>query len=92
MAHFAKIENGIVTEVIAVGDEFVELFIDSNSDWIQTYKDDSQRYNYAGIGYTYDDLADAFVAPRPECGHDELILNDQYRWECSNDDHKTLAQ
>ena len=91
MAHFAKIENGIVTQVIAVGDEFVELFIDSNSEWIQTYKDDSQRYNYAGIGYTYDDLVDAFIAPNPECGHSELQLNDQYRWECSNDDHKTLA-
>jgi hypothetical protein len=51
------------------------------------------RYNYAGIGFIYDDLADAFIAPKPDCGHDELLLNQQYRWECSNAEHdfKTLA-
>ena len=92
MAHFAKIENGIVTEVIAVGDEFIDSFIESNVDWVQTYKDDSIRYNYAGVGYFYDDLADAFIAPKPDCKHPELILNDQYRWECSNAEHETLAQ
>ena len=91
MAHFAKIENGIVTEVIAVGDDFIDSFIDTNADWVQTYKDDSVRYNYAGIGYIYDDLADAFIAPNPQCGHSELILNDQYRWECSNAEHQALA-
>jgi hypothetical protein len=50
------------------------------------------RYNYAGIGYKYDEIADAFIAPRPECGHDELLLNDKYRWECSNAKHETLAK
>ena len=40
------------------------------------------RYNYAGIGYTYDEDADAFIAPRPECGHKELFLNDKFRWNC----------
>jgi hypothetical protein len=63
MAHFAKIENGIVTEVIAVGDEFINSFIDSNLDWVQTYKDNSQRYNYAGIGYIWDGTG--FAPPQP---------------------------
>lgn len=49
------------------------------------------RYNYAGIGYKYDEVADAFIAPKPECGHTELQLNDQYRWECSNAEHEALA-
>jgi hypothetical protein len=40
------------------------------------------RYNYAGIGYTYDADADAFIAPRPECGHTELFLNDNFKWNC----------
>jgi hypothetical protein len=41
------------------------------------------RYNYAGIGYTYDPIDDAFIAPMPECGHESLLLNAQKRWECS---------
>ena len=40
------------------------------------------RYNYAGIGFTYDPIDDAFIAPMPECGHDSLLLNDLKRWEC----------
>jgi len=47
------------------------------------------RYNYAGIGYTYDAVRDAFIAPNPNCGHLELILNtDIYRWECTNAEHE----
>ena len=49
------------------------------------------RYNYAGIGYMYDEAADAFIAPKPNCGHTELQLTDQFRWECSNAEHETLA-
>ena len=41
------------------------------------------RYNYAGIGYTYDPIDDAFIAPMPECGHEDLLLNDLKRWECA---------
>ena len=44
------------------------------------------RYNYAGIGYIYDDAADAFIAPKP-CDHDELILTDKCTWECENAEH-----
>lgn len=50
------------------------------------------RFNYAGIGYKYDEVADAFIAPKPQCGHTELQLNDQYRWECANEEHQTLAE
>ena len=46
------------------------------------------RYNYAAAGYVYDSEADAFIAPKPDCGHPELILNTtNYQWECSNGDH-----
>lgn len=92
MAYFAKIdENNIVTQVISVGEEFVEQFNADNPDWIETAKDDSIRYNYAGIGYTYNQVADAFTTPKPECGHKELTLNiNNYRWECSNPEHEIL--
>ena len=45
------------------------------------------RYNYAGIGYTYDSIDDAFIPPMPKCGHDELLLNDKKLWECANEEH-----
>jgi hypothetical protein len=92
MAHYAFLdENNIVTEVIAGKDE-TELIdgLDPET-WygnfrgqkcVRTSYNSKIRYNYAGIGYTYDVEADAFIAPRPECGHKELFLNDLYRWNC----------
>jgi hypothetical protein len=98
MAHYAFLnENNIVTEVITGRNEFEE--VDGITDWEQAYGEirgqvckrtsysSSIRFNYAGIGYTYDPIDDAFIAPMPECGHDELLLNDLKRWECSHVDH-----
>jgi hypothetical protein len=94
MAHYAFLdENNIVTEVITGRDEWEE--VDGITDWEQAYSDVRDqvckrtsyngkiRYNYAGIGYTYDPIDDAFIAPMPKCGHDELLLNDLKRWECA---------
>jgi hypothetical protein len=104
MAHYAFLdEDNVVTEVITGIDE-TELIqgLDTET-WYgnfrgQTCKRTSYnasingfRYNYAGIGYTYDEEADAFIAPKP-CDHSELNLNDKYQWECTNEEHQTLAQ
>jgi hypothetical protein len=98
MAHYAFLnENNIVTEVI-VGIDETELIegLDPET-WyanfrnqlcVRTSYNGNIRYNFAGIGYQYDDLADAFIAPKPNCGHAELILNDQYKWECDNPEHE----
>lgn len=72
MAHYALIdENNIVTEVIVGKDE-------SNYDWEQHYGNvrgqlckrtsyhGNIRKNYAGIGYTYDPVRDAFIPPQPD--------------------------
>jgi hypothetical protein len=101
MAHYAFLdENNVVTEVIVGVDETELLEGLDPETWygnfrgqpcVRTSYNSNIRYNYAGIGYTYDDSADAFIAPKPECGHTELELNDQYRWECSNAEHETLA-
>ena len=92
MAHYAFLdENNIVTEVIPGIDE-TELIegLDTET-WYGNYKgqkcvrtsyNGNIRYNYAGIGYTYDPIDDAFIPPFPECGHNELTLNDLKRWEC----------
>jgi hypothetical protein len=102
MAHYAFLdENNVVTEVITGRDE-TEV-VDGITDWEQAYSEvRSQvckrtsyngkiRYNYAGIGYTYDPIDDAFIAPIP-CDHPELTLNDLKRWECINDEHKAASE
>jgi hypothetical protein len=92
MAHYAFLDNNsIVTEVITGIDE-TELIegLDPET-WygnfrgqkcVRTSYNGNIRYNYAGIGFTYDEDADAFIAPRPKCGHKELFLNDVFKWNC----------
>jgi hypothetical protein len=93
MAHYAFLdENNIVTEVIPGRDEWEE--VDGITDWEQAYSEvrgqackrtsynHKIRYNFAGIGYSYDPIDDAFIAPVP-CNHSELTLNDLKRWECA---------
>ena len=79
MAHFAQLENNIVTKVIVVsnqdildeqGQESEQKGIDFCSNllggtWIQTSYNATIRKNYAGIGYTYDADLDAFIPPKP---------------------------
>jgi hypothetical protein len=79
MAHFAQLENNIVTKVIVVnntdtsnkeGVEIEQIGIDFCSNllggtWIQTSYNGKIRKNYAGIGYKYDPILDAFIAPQP---------------------------
>ena len=96
MAHYAFLDdNSIVTEVITGIDE-TELIegLDPET-WygnfrgqtcVRTSYNSKIRYNYAGIGYTYDPDADAFIAPRPECGHKELFLNHLFKWTCQGCD------
>lgn len=74
MAHFAKVENGIVTQVIVAEQDVIDsgLF---GSGWIQTSYNTHGgvhtnggtplRKNYAGVGFTYDSGRDAFIPPQP---------------------------
>lgn len=95
MAHHAKIENGIVTQVIVTCDVDEDTFADrmlaeTGEQWVRTSYNGRIRYNYAGIGYSYDADADAFIAPDPEC-HPERILNTHtYQWNCENSDHERV--
>ena len=90
MASFAKLGKGnIVEKVIAVDDsiatteqagvEFLQNLYNNRDVWKQTYIDGSQRKNYAGIGYTYDQEKNAFIPPRP---YDSWTLNETTcEWE-----------
>lgn len=99
MAHYAFLDdNNIVTEVI-VGKDETELIdgLDPET-WYGNFRQQvcrrtsyngNIRFNYAGIGYNYDPIDDAFIAPMPGCGHDELMLNELKRWECANVEHES---
>jgi len=74
MSHFAKVENGIVTQVIVAEQDVIDsgLF---GTGWVQTSYNTlggvhmlggaPLRKNYAGIGYSYDATRDAFIPPKP---------------------------
>jgi len=99
MSHWAELNNNnIVLRVLvgnnndSAGDEGYSWLLDNlGGTWVKTSYNGNIRYNYAGIGYKYDEIADAFIAPKPNCGHDELLLNQQYRWECSNAEHDSTT-
>jgi hypothetical protein len=90
MAHFAKVNNGIVEQVIVAEPEFFNTFVDSSpGQWIQTSYNTHGgvhtldgtplRKNYAGIGFTYDAQKDAFIPPKP---FPSWVLNeDTCLWE-----------
>lgn len=96
MAHYAFITDNIVTEVIVGIDENELIEGLSPEEWysnfrgqqcIRTSYSSSIRFNFAGIGYTYDPIDDAFIPPMPNCGHEELMLTELKKWECSNVEH-----
>ena len=102
MAHYAFLdENNIVTEVIVGIDEAETIEGLDTETWYGNYKGQTCkrtsyngkiRYNYAGVGFTYDVVNDAFIGLMPNCGHSELAVNTAtYRWECENLEHEPLA-
>lgn len=92
MAHFAQIIDNLVAKVIVVSNDDCpdpapdnesqgQAFIASiglTGDWVQTSYHASFRYNYAGIGYTWDSGAQAFYAPQP---YSSWTLDDDYQWQ-----------
>jgi hypothetical protein len=95
MAHYAFLdENSIVTEVI-VGIDETELIegLDTET-WYGNYRgqvckrtsyNGNYRKNYAGVGYTFDAVRDAFISP--QC-HEEAVLNEEsLQWDCSDYSH-----
>jgi hypothetical protein len=98
MAHYAFLDNNnVVTEVITGIDETETIEGLDTETWYGNFRgqvckrtsyNNNYRFNYAGIGYTFDAEANAFIAPKPDCGHPELILDTAtYRWSCDNDEH-----
>ena len=90
MAHFAKLGKGNIIETVEVvsndialteqnGVDFLNNLYNSRDVWVQTSYNGNIRKNYAGVGYSYDQTRDAFIAPKP---FNSWILNeDTCRWE-----------
>jgi hypothetical protein len=96
MAHYAYLDENNKVIAVVVGKDETELIegLDAETYYAQgteytvkrTSYNGNIRYNYAGVGYTYDPVDDAFIPPMP-CEHEELTLNSQKLWECSNEAH-----
>ena len=76
MAHFAKVKDGIVTQVIVAEQDFIDNYVDNVAgEWVQTSYNTHGgvhanggtplRKNFAGFGFTYDRQRDAFIPPQP---------------------------
>lgn len=88
MSHFAKVVNGIVTQVIVAEKEFFDTFVDSSpGEWIQTsYNTFGNQHpegrplrgNFAGIGHIYDRENDVFYPPKP---YPSWTLDENWLWQ-----------
>ena len=85
MAHYAKVKDGVVVQVIVAEPEFFETFVDTSpGEWIQTsynthggvhsFGGTPLRKNFAFIGCTYDRVRDAFIPKKP---YQSWVLNEE---------------
>lgn len=81
MAHFAKIENGIVRQIVVINNEvlldslgveqealgaaFCQSLYGDDTQWVQTSYNGNFRGTYAASGMTYDAVKDEFGYPEP---------------------------
>jgi hypothetical protein len=97
MAHYAYLDENNIVVTVTVGKDETELIdgLDTETYYAlntpytvkRTSYNGNIRYNYAGKGYKYDEVADAFIAPKPNCEHDDLHLTDDFQWLCNHLDH-----
>jgi len=84
MAHFAELnDESIVLRVIRVNDAYEAdgenwCHDFAGGRWKQTSYNNNIRYNYAGVGYTYDAVADAYYCPQP---YPSWSLDNVYIWQ-----------
>lgn len=93
MSHWAELDkNNKVLRVLVgdnhdpAGDEGYQWLIDNlGGIWVKTSYNSSIRFNYAGVGYLYDNERDAFIPPK--C-HDEATIDEiTCQWNCENEAH-----
>ena len=101
MAHYAFLDkNNIVTEVIPGKDETETIEGLTAEEWYGNYRGQrcirtsynaNIRKNFAGIGYTYDEVREAFIAPKNNCHVEEVLDEATCRWVCTNSEHDVIG-
>ena len=98
MAHFAKLGVGNIIEAVHVvsndiavteqaGIDFLNNLYNTRDIWVQTSYNGNIRKNFAGIGFKYDSVLDAFISPKP---YNSWVLNeDTCNWEAPVDYPRT---
>jgi len=90
MAHYAKVSDGVVTQVIVAEKEFFDTFVDeAPGEWVQTSYNTRGgvhlnggiplRKNSAGVDFIYDVDKDAFIPPQNFISW--TLNEDTYLWE-----------
>ena len=85
MAYFAKLGIGNIVETVTAvhndiatteqaGIDFLNNLYNTRDVWKQTSYNGNIRKNFAGVGYSYDQTRDAFIAPKP---YASWILNEE---------------
>ena len=100
MAHYAYLDENNVVVAVTVGKDETELIdgLDTETYYAQgtpytvkrTSYNGNIRKNYAGVGFTYDEVRDAFIAPKPDnaIGFNE----DTCKWLLPEGEIETLAE
>jgi hypothetical protein len=94
MAHYAKVLDGKVINVIVADEDFINTFVDNTpGEWVQTSYNTwggqhlaggtPLRKNFAGVGFTYDSVKDAFIPPQPFASW--ILNNTTCLWEAPVD-------
>lgn len=96
MAHWAELDNKNKVIRVLVGDNndpagdegYSWLVENLGGTWVKTSYNATIRKNFAGVGFTYDENRDAFIAP--QC-HEEAVLDEEScGWTCTNGDHQIV--
>ena len=91
MAHYAKIVDNIVTQVIVADSDYIESLVDTSpGQWLQTSYNTREgvhslggtplRKNFAGVGYSYDFMRDVFISPKPYGCNTWILDQDTCTW------------
>ena len=86
MSHWAEVDadNKVIRVLVGdnndpAGDEGYQWLVDNlGGTWVKTSYNGNIRYNYAGVGFTYDPIDDAFIAPKPFAS---WILDSNKQWQ-----------
>lgn len=97
MSHFAEIDAANKVIRVLVGDNFMpnegqDWLIDNlGGTWIKTSYNGKIRKNFAGVGYTYDSVRDAFISPKVNCHSEEVLDEALCQWVCTNSEHDVIG-